>query len=88
MEAGNLLHHLLSEMILRHGGKGLRELSIGELESESRQIVDDYLQDCVGDPDKLQKRSQYLFRNLAHRASYILKQLADEFAQSEFEPLY
>ena len=88
LEAGNLLHHLLSEMILRHGGKGLRELSIGELESESRQIVDDYLQDCVGDPDKLQKRSQYLFQNLAHRASYILKQLADEFAQSEFEPLY
>ena len=88
LEAGNLLHHLLSEMILRHGGKGLGELSIKQLESESRQIVDDYLKDCVGDPDKLQKRSQYLFRNLAHRASYILKQLADEFAQSEFEPLY
>ncbi len=88
LEAGNLLHHLLSEMIMRHGGKGLGELSITDLERESRQIVDAYLQDCVGDPEKLQKRSQYLFRNLAHRASYILKQLADEFAQSEFEPLY
>lgn len=88
LEAGNLLHHLLSEMITRHGGKGLAELSLRELEAESRQIVDDYLSSCVGDHDKLQQRSQYLFRNLAHRASYILKQLGDEFSQSEFEPLY
>ena len=88
LEAGNLLHHLLSEMIVRHGGKGLAERSILELEAESREIVDNYLKDCIGDPEKLQKRSQYLFRNLAHRASFILKQLADEFAQSEFEPLY
>lgn len=88
IEAGNLLHHLLAEMIGRHGGKGLAELSLAELEKESAQIVEDYLKDCTGDPEKLRKRSQYLFRTLAHRASYILSQLGEEFAQSEFEPLY
>ncbi len=88
LEAGNLLHHLLAEMIGRHGGKGLAALSLAELEQESSQIVEAYLQDCAGDPEKLRKRSQYLFRTLAHRASYILAQLGQEFAQSEFEPLY
>lgn len=88
LEAGNLLHHLLSEMITRHGGKGLADYSLSELETESRQIVEEYLENFVGDKDKLKQRSQYLFRNLAHRASFILKQLGDEFSQSEFEPLY
>jgi len=88
LEAGSLLHHLLAEMITRHGGKGLQDLSMAQLEQESAHLVDAYLADCMGDPDKLKKRSQYLFRTLAHRASYILKQLGDEFAQSEFEPLY
>ena len=88
LEAGNLLHHLLAQMIIRHGGKGLSELSLREMEQESGRIVEEYLQDCVGDVEKLQKRTQYLFRTLAHRASYILKQLADEFSQSQFEPLF
>ncbi len=88
LEAGTLLHHLLAEMIARYGGKGLQDLSMTQLERESTRLVDAYLADCMGDPDKLKKRSQYLFRTLAHRASYILKQLGDEFAQSEFEPLY
>ncbi len=88
IEAGNLLHHLLKVMIERHGGKGLCELSLPKMEEESRQIVEDYLSSIPGGSQQLQERSRSLFRNLAHRATFILKQLADEFAQSEFEPLY
>lgn len=88
LEAGNLLHHLLAQMVLRYGGKGLADLSLSQLEAESERLVEEYLQDCLGDADKLQKRSQYLFRSLSKRASYILRQLGEEFSQSEFEPLY
>ncbi len=88
LEAGNLLHHLLAEMIKRHGGKGLGELSLPQMETESQEIVDNYLEEVAGGSKQLQQRSRYLFRSLAHRATFILKQLADEFAQSEFEPLY
>lgn len=88
IEAGNLLHHLLAQMIIRYGGKGLKDLSLQDLERESGEIVDKYLEDCIGDPSKLQKRSQYLFKSIAHKASFILKQLGDEFSQSQFEPLF
>ncbi len=88
LEAGNLLHHLLAEMVERHGGKGLSQLTLTQMEAESQTIVDKYLEEVVGGSQQLRQRSRYLFRNLAHRATFILKQLAEEFAQSEFEPLY
>ncbi|MGN0664877.1 MAG: PD-(D/E)XK nuclease family protein [Negativibacillus sp.] len=88
LEAGNLLHHLLAQMVIRHGGKGLHQLSLSQMEKEAGEIVEEYLRDCVGDTEKLQQRSRYLFRNLAHRAAYILKQLGEEFSQSQFEPLF
>lgn len=88
LEAGNLLHHLLAQMVSRHGGKGLGELSFEQLEQESAQLVEDYLRDCAGDPEKLRQRSQYLFRSLSRRAAYLLRQLGEEFQQSQFEPLY
>lgn len=87
MQSGTIIHFVLERMVSAHGGKGLGELSWDETEQEVRQLLHQFLEDRVSRSESLSKRFHYLFERLSITLTRLLRQLAAEFAQSEFEPV-
>ena len=87
MQSGTIIHFVLERMVSAHGGKGLGELSWDETEQEVRQLLHQFLADRVSRSESLSKRFHYLFERLSITLTRLLRQLAAEFAQSEFEPV-
>lgn len=87
MQSGTVIHFVLEKMVSHHGGKGLGELSWEQLKEEVEQLLKEFLQERVSRTEALSKRFHYLFERLSITLTRLLRQLAQEFEQSEFEPV-
>lgn len=86
LESGTVIHAVLQEMIARHGGRGLGACSDSQLRKEIREVIDGYLQKRLEGVTELPSRFRYLYTRLVGQLLKLLRQLALEFAQCEFEP--
>lgn len=86
LESGSLIHFLLEKMLVRHGGKALIHLPREQLLSEIEQLISQRLLELSGE-DALPARFAYLFSQVSHTALRVLLNLAQELAQSSFEPV-
>lgn len=87
MQSGTVIHFVLEKMVSKHGGKGLSALSHQEIQQEIEQRLKEFLSDRVSRSEALSKRFHYLFERLSITLTRLVHQLAQEFQQSEFEPV-
>ena len=87
MQSGTIIHFVLERMVSTHPGKGLGELSWEQMQQEVETLLREYLAERVSRTEALSKRFHYLFERLSITLTRLLRQLAQEFAQSEFEPV-
>ncbi|MEM1483915.1 PD-(D/E)XK nuclease family protein [Oscillospiraceae bacterium PP1C4] len=86
IESGSLIHLVLEKIVRKHGGKGLSEVDDETMKAEITAIINDDLISKIQDFDGMPARFKYLFRRLVNTLLRLIKRLALEFAQSEFEP--
>lgn len=87
IQAGVLIHRVLQRLLSQHGGKGLSMVPQDQLR---RQIADEtarYLNECAGDPAGLPARLLRNFERLGEWLFDMVRHLAEELLQSEFEPV-
>ncbi len=87
MQSGTIIHFVMERMVRTHGGKGLQELSWEQMQQEVESLLREFLEQRVSRSEALSKRFHYLFERLSITLTRLLRQLAKEFAQSEFEPV-
>ena len=87
LESGSVIHHVLHVMVQRHSGRGLCDLTLPQLEAETAQVINEYLNTRVENNDLLPARFQYLFTRLCGMLARLLAHMGREFAQSRFEPI-
>ena len=87
MQSGTIIHYVLEKVISRHGGKGLGTLTEEEIGQEVRDTLQEFLKDRVSRTEALSKRFHYLFERLSITLTRLIGHLAEEFAQSDFEPV-
>ena len=86
LETGSLLHWVLEQMVSRHGGRGLAELSGSQMKAEVEQALDRYLEEHMGGREDKSARFRYLYDRLSATLIKLLRHLGEEFSQSAFEP--
>ncbi|MBQ6878087.1 MAG: PD-(D/E)XK nuclease family protein [Oscillospiraceae bacterium] len=86
LSAGTLIHHVLSLLIPKFGGRGLAVLSDEELRAEVDLVLKEYLDSVMGSEKGKTARFMYLFRRTAGFVTRLLKRLGEEFFHSEFVP--
>lgn len=86
IESGSLIHLVLEKMVKKYGGRGLSALDDARLEREVTEIIETDLSAKIANLDEMPARFRYLFRRLVGTLVRLLRRLAMEFAQSEFEP--
>nr|CRY93926.1 hypothetical protein [uncultured prokaryote] len=87
LQSGTMIHFVLERMVSAHRGKGLGELSWEQMQQEVEALLHEYLAERVSRTETLSKRFHYLFERLSITLTRLLRQLAQEFAQSQFEPI-
>lgn len=86
MQTGTVIHFIL-ENILREYGSYLSEMEDKELMRLIRRLLDEYLQENMGGEEEKPARFVYLFGRLAKTIFIVVRHLARELAQSEFQPV-
>ena len=87
LESGNLVHEIVNTMVTRHGGKGLSALSEAEIRIEVDTIARDFVAARAGEEELSDSRLSYLVGRMVESGTALVRQLAEEFAQSLFEPV-
>ncbi|MDR2654494.1 MAG: PD-(D/E)XK nuclease family protein [Oscillospiraceae bacterium] len=87
VDSGNVIHYALQSLVQKHGGKGLGALSAEEIDAETAAVLESYILEYMGGVKDKNKRFKYLYSRLADTLKSLVKRLAAEFAQSEFEPV-
>lgn len=87
LQAGTLIHRVLEKMVSRHGGKGLADVPANQLRQEINDEIVSYLTECVGDLSNIPARLLSNFERLGGWLFDMVSHLAQELAQSEFEPI-
>ena len=85
-EAGTMLHHVLTCIIERHGGKNLALLSDEQLQSEIQNLIEEYIAQRTNDSDAITIRMRQNFARQGEWAFELLRRLGEEFEQSAFTP--
>ncbi len=86
LSAGTLIHHVLSLLIPKFGGRGLAALSDEELRREVDLVLREYLDSVMGSEKGKTARFMYLYRRTAGFITRLLRRLGEEFFHSEFVP--
>ncbi|MBP0963065.1 MAG: exodeoxyribonuclease V subunit gamma, partial [Oscillospiraceae bacterium] len=87
LESGSAIHYVLEQMVERHGGQPLAELSAQTLHAEVVELMNGYLEGLMDDPLVLGARKLYLFNRMVSVIVRVLQRLGGEFAQSVFQPV-
>lgn len=85
-QSGTVIHHVLEQMVSRHGGKGLSQLEEEQLRQEVAELLEGFLKERVPAKEALTQRFRYLFGRLVRSLVHLLQRLGEEFAQSQFAP--
>jgi len=84
--SGTAIHAVLEQMVRLHGGKALGEMDPAALHAEVVELMNQYLEGLVADPQVLGARKLYLFNRMVSILVRVLQRLGGEFAQSVFQP--
>lgn len=86
MQRGTLIHFVLQKIVEKYG-KGLSELDDDTVSNEVDILIEEYLNNIPGYQNIRNPRLDYLITTMSRSAKYVVQRLAEEFSQSEFEPI-
>ena len=87
MQRGTLAHYVLEKIVLKHGKK-LAELSAAQISAEVDVLIGEYMSSISGSELIMTPRFAYLLERIAVSVKEIVVHIANEFAQSDFEPKF
>lgn len=85
LQRGTLVHYVL-ERIITEFGKGISRLSSDEISDNVDRYVKEYLDSIPGYRSVEDDRFRYLVLTVSRSAKFVAERLAEEFAQSDFNP--
>lgn len=85
MERGTAIHHVLEQMIKRHG-YALKDLQYDLMAAEVEQIVDDYTAQYFGGDEGRSARFKNALQAICDTALLLVKYVAEQFKTGCFEP--
>lgn len=86
LEYGKVMHFVFEKILAQHGSQGLSQMSEAELENNTLLLLDEYICENMGGWEDKTERFKYLYKRMVSVLVILLKRMAAEFAQSEFEP--
>lgn len=86
LQRGTLIHYIL-QCIIEQYGKSVSELSDGQIYNDVERYTNCYLDTIPGYRSKENDYLKYLVSTIKRSACYVVRRIADEFAQSDFEPV-
>ncbi len=86
LEYGSLMHYLLEKLFRDTGSAGILAMMEEELRKEILRLLNIYVETKLGGMANKTPRFAYLFSRLADSAQVIALHIAQELAQSEFNP--
>lgn len=87
MQSGTIIHFVLEKMLSRHKAKTLADLTDEQIKTEVEDTLNEFLQGRVTHTETLSRRFHYLFERLSITLTRLIRQLGEEFLQSDFEPV-
>jgi ATP-dependent helicase/nuclease subunit B len=87
LEYGSLMHFLLEKLFRDTGSQKILEMEQEELKQEIIRLLNLYVETKLGGIQNKTPRFAYLFSRLADSAQAIALHIAEELAQSEFQPV-
>ncbi|HEX2937938.1 MAG TPA: PD-(D/E)XK nuclease family protein [Ruminiclostridium sp.] len=85
-EIGTVIHFVLERLLSGTKEKGLAGIPEDELKLMTNALLDEFAAVYLGGLDDKPQRFRYLFSSLADTVMCLVKHMAEEFAQSGFEP--
>ncbi|MCD8335178.1 MAG: PD-(D/E)XK nuclease family protein [Clostridiales bacterium] len=87
-QVGTFVHYVL-EHVLREAQKqgGVKQLDTEEIRKLTRQAVERYIREELGELEEQTPRFRCLFRRLTKSVDLIVENVADELRHSEFQPI-
>ena len=85
LEYGSLMHFLLERMLKKHAD-GLAVLGQKEMKQEIDMLLEQYVETKLGGWEDKTPRFRFQFSRLAATAEILIRHIAAEFVQSEFQP--
>lgn len=86
LQYGTVMHYIFERMFTE--GFRVPELEQAALLAEIKVLIREYADACMGGFDKLSSREQYRMERMAQSAAMLLRHLAEELAQSRFQPAH
>ncbi len=87
LQRGTIAHFVLESMVSRHRGK-LAEMSRTQISAEVDTLIHEYINSVNGSGMLMTARFAYLLEKISESVKEIVCHIAEEFAQSDFEPSY
>lgn len=86
MQTGTVIHYVLENIISDVGSKMLSQMSRKDIKILVDKYLNKYLSYEILNGDGLSKRLVYQFTRLSNMISSVVCRIAEEFAESDFEP--
>lgn len=86
LQRGTIVHYVLERFITDYG-KGISELADAELERLTDLYIDEYLDSVSGFRSVETARTRFLVSRVSRSLKEVVKHLAKELGQSDFEPV-
>jgi len=86
MQRGTVVHYVLQRTVETYK-KGFCDFSDEEISAIVDKFIKEYLDSVIGFNDADNVRLEYLVSTIKVTLNYVVKRLAQEFAQSDFEPV-
>ncbi len=87
LQSGTIIHHILEQIIKKHGKDKLCEMTNEQRQIEIEIILTDFLNEKMGGISEKSKRFEYLFFRFTAILSEVLDRLCKEFEVSKFNPV-
>ncbi|MDD4772792.1 MAG: PD-(D/E)XK nuclease family protein [Eubacteriales bacterium] len=90
VDIGNFMHRILERfMVYIKTDKGIRtDLTDDKIENITDKIIDEYIKSVIDNPKDRTNRITQLFRRLKRTTLLLIRNILDEFMQSEFTPAF
>ncbi|WP_050698397.1 PD-(D/E)XK nuclease family protein [Anaeromassilibacillus senegalensis] len=87
LEYGSLMHYLLEHLFRDLGAERLQKLDAPDLKKEIDRLLNQYAETKMGGLQSKTPRFAYLVARLSESAAVIVRHIAEELCQSEFQPV-
>ncbi len=87
LEYGSLIHYLLESLFRSYGHQRLYAMEEPELKAVISTAIERYLEEEMGGAEDKTPRFLFLFQRLSESAAVVIRHVAQELCQSEFQPV-